>query len=362
MIHYVVPADWAFTIRVYMEVYGEPLREHLTPVTYRELARRGALPAGGYVFTGHERLTPGERRLASQMARALEDAAPGAPLLNRPRRPLGRGALLEALYEEGVNSFRAVPAAEAPGPLRYPVFVREERRHSGNLTGLLAGPGELERSLRRLRWLGFDPDRLLVVEHRDTADARGAYRKYAAYVIGDEIVPKAVRFSDHWMVKAGDGAWTEERVAEEEAYLRANPHADRLREVARLARVDYGRFDYAVGEEGLEIWEINTNPTVGPRSADPDERSSRDRFWHLRQPGKRLFRQRFRRAWAALDARARGSSAEAPYTPDRALHLRVWGERRLRTAGELLRAVVGRVGPLPLSGSGQAAGGAASGG
>lgn len=143
---------------------------------------------------------------------------------------------------------------------------------------------------------------------------------------------------------------------EEEAYLRENPHADRLREVARLARVEYGRFDYALSGDGLEIWEVNTNPTVGPRSTNPDRRSPRDRFWHLRQPGKRLFRQRFPRAWEALDGatgpEGGGGTSESAFRPPASLLRRARRQRALRTVRELFRSAVGRLAPLPLSGTG----------
>ena len=60
-------------------------------------------------------------------------------------------------------------------------------------------------------------------------------------------------------------------------YMETNPHERALREIFQLARIDYGKIDYAILGDRLQIWEINTNPvvlTVEERniflSSDPD--------------------------------------------------------------------------------------------
>ncbi len=48
-------------------------------------------------------------------------------------------------------------------------------------------------------------------------------------------------------------------IEEEVAYLDTNPHAAELLAYAQIANIAYGRFDYAVLNGRLQIFEINTN-------------------------------------------------------------------------------------------------------
>jgi hypothetical protein len=329
VIHFFVPEAGTFTIRRYLEVHGEGLRGRLEPTTYRSLWRGGSLPAGSCVFAAIDRLTASERRTAVELWETLRSAGPDVAMLNHPGRALTRLPLLQLLASEGTNRFHAFRASDDVSGSRYPVFVREANRHNGPLTGLLDGPRAVSRELRRLRWKGYDPDELLVVEFCDTSDAEGVYRKYAAYVVGDRIVPKSLRFSRHWMVKATHTGWNERRVEEEFAYLRDNPHEEALREIARRARIEYGRFDYSLRQGELQVWEINTNPTIGPGPRHRS-RAPRDRYWELRQPGKRLFRKRFRRAWHAVDAGG-DATQEIPFRLSPGRRARITAERSWRS-------------------------------
>jgi hypothetical protein len=56
-------------------------------------------------------------------------------------------------------------------------------------------------------------------------------------------------------------------VGEEERFVREFPHRARLGEVFELAGIDYGRVDYALRGERIQVWEINTNPVVVPAPA-----------------------------------------------------------------------------------------------
>ncbi len=53
-----------------------------------------------------------------------------------------------------------------------------------------------------------------------------------------------------------------ETAREELDYVRSNPHAEELREIFELARIDYGRIDYSVVDGCIQVWEINTNPMI----------------------------------------------------------------------------------------------------
>jgi hypothetical protein len=48
---------------------------------------------------------------------------------------------------------------------------------------------------------------------------------------------------------------------EEERFVTSNPHAELLREIFRIAHIDFGRVDYGIVNGRIEVFEINTNPT-----------------------------------------------------------------------------------------------------
>lgn len=106
-----------------------------------------------------------------------------------------------------------------------------------------------------------DTQGLIFVEYLDTADKAGIYRKYGAFVVGARIVPRHLYFSRDWMVKTAD-LGDPDLLAEELQYLESNPHAAQLLEICRHAGIGYGRIDYSLLDERIQIWEINTNPMV----------------------------------------------------------------------------------------------------
>jgi hypothetical protein len=126
---------------------------------------------------------------------------------------------------------------------------------------LLRTRRDLEEALEVFDRSGEVRDGLMIVEFCDTADARGIYRKYGAFVVGDRVFPKSLQFSRHWVQKRPD-LKDEELLREERAYVEENPHEEALRGIFKLARIEYGRMDYAILDGKIQVWEINTNPTV----------------------------------------------------------------------------------------------------
>ena len=74
---------------------------------------------------------------------------------------------------------------------------------------------------------------------------------------------------------------TPEVVEKERRYLTENPHERELREIFRLARIDYGRIDYAMLGDRLQVWEINTNPSITSVATLPDD-TERDHVLRMR--------------------------------------------------------------------------------
>ncbi|MGH7264503.1 MAG: hypothetical protein ACREMB_06550 [Candidatus Rokuibacteriota bacterium] len=234
---------------------------------YRYLrAPRRAKP-GTYIFADLELLSPADLQKAVVLWQSLADGGPGIRLLNHPARSMRRYELLRTLHERGINRFDVYRLTEARWPAQYPVFLRREGDHGGPTSPLLRTRRELEGALHALRRSGEVRDGVVVVEFCDTADARGLYRKYGAFVVGDRVFPKSLQFSRHWVQKGSD-LHDAELLREERAYVEGNPHEEALRRIFQLARIEYGRMDYALLDGEIQVWEINTNPTVtshGPR-------------------------------------------------------------------------------------------------
>jgi hypothetical protein len=107
------------------------------------------------------------------------------------------------------------------------------------------------------------------------------------------------------MLKDSRNEFSAEMVEEEHAYVFGNPHAAALAEIFRIARVGYGRIDYAIKDGRVQTWEINLHPTIGPDphpprnpvpvALKPVRRQSRERFY-----------REFRMAWEAVDPAPNG--------------------------------------------------------
>jgi len=224
----------------------------------REIQR---LKPGSYIFSDLERLSPPELKLAQHVWETLSNAGPRLRLLNNPSRVLCRHDLLSRLFEEGKNRFRAVRATEPLHSLRFPVFIREENDHNGNLTPLIYKRADLAWPLRALRLRGHRLHDLLVVEFCDTSDPAGIFRKYSAFRIGEAILPRHLLFSRNWNLKRPDLV-DPPLAKEQERYLNENPHRSWLAEIFDLSGIEYGRIDYSMMGSEPQTWEINTNPMV----------------------------------------------------------------------------------------------------
>jgi hypothetical protein len=290
MIHYLVTEPFTHTMQAFLQHWGGDLRAKIRIVTYDAAAESRELPIGTYIFSDLERLLPSERRIAEVIWSRLEAA--GAKLLNHPTRTLMRYELLTRLHELGRNRFRVARATERVNHLRFPVFLRVENDHLGSLSDLIRDPRKLDETITGARLRGYLAKDMLVVEYVDVSDEKGLFRKYAAFKVGDRILPCHIDCSRRWVVKDNDIV-DEGTVRDEMRYLETNPHRAWLEETFAIARVDYGRIDYAVDRDGnLQVWEINTNPIViNPPS----------RYMPIHMQVKELFAARVRPAFGEID-------------------------------------------------------------
>jgi hypothetical protein len=269
-----IAGSWSWRIGI------EQLRmlSKLVRCVYRYFYANGRVPEGIYVFSDLERLSDEGLTKAEQVRTVLAQSSSAVRILNSPARTMRRYDVLNTMYEQGINDFRAYRLRDEKLPHRYPVFLRRENAHRVAST-LIPNREIFDYVIRFLEDTGQFTEDLLVTEFCDTADEKGLYRKYSALVVGDWIFPRNISFSTRWMVKRKSELKAEallrnrELLVEEQEFIRTNPHGDILRKVFSLAGIEYGRIDYSVWGDSIRVWEINTNPhitydgedRVGPR-------------------------------------------------------------------------------------------------
>ena len=243
-------------------------------LSYEQVFRARALPVGHVIFSDFDRLTPFLREVAANMAAALRQVAPEARILNHPLRVKERYELLRALRLAGINDFDVARLDVGRRPERYPVFLRREDDALGPETALIEDAAAFDRALAELDAAQRPRKGRLWVEYRAQPGPDGLFRKFAAFRIGERIMPYHLQISEDWTVKSK--SWNREAMndAEELAFVRDDPHAETLRRVFDLAGIDYGRADYAVVDGQVRVYEVNTNPNMPkkPRRSGRAER------------------------------------------------------------------------------------------
>jgi hypothetical protein len=266
LLHFLTKRGYEDKMAEYLSDWGRALAGGVRIVHYEDEPRAEQLD-GTCIFSSLDRLDEGDTVRAEELWEALAARGGARRLLNHPRRTLRRRELLAELAGLGVNRFRIYPAEPLPAAPRFPVYLRLASRHTGARSPLLHTREQMESAVSDAVERGLEVADLIFVEFLDTADEEHVYRKYGAFVVGERILPKHVAFSSDWMTKRYDLRGPA-RLAEELAYLEANPHEERLRELARLAAVRFGRFDYAVLDGEIQVWEINTNPGILSRASE----------------------------------------------------------------------------------------------
>lgn len=264
MISFWVTSAGTFGMKEYIARRVPRLGEQLQIRTYESLTPDLELSRGAHIFGSLCQLPPSGRETVALLYDRLREAAPELRLLNDPRRVWRRFELLDRMHRAGVNQFRAYRAAEAGAVERFPVFVRQESGHDGPLTGLLHTPKDLAAAVRSLRARGLPLDDLLVVEFRSMADGEGVIRMASVFRVGERFIPAFQLRGRHWVLKWDHSDHDGPAMREFLGYVRDNPHEDWIRGIFQQAGVEYGRMDYGICGDSLQVWEINVNPTPGP--------------------------------------------------------------------------------------------------
>lgn len=286
MIYYVATERFSSTIRRFLKHHGKALGGCLKWLTWEEIFFEGGGPIGHYIFTDFDRLSRYELDCAAAFALALESAAPEARILNHPLAALERYPLLVKLFEAGINDFTATRLEAGERPSRYPVFIRAEDGYGGPETDIINNDAEFEAALADLKTRGLPRKGRIAIGYAAERDADGYFRKYAAFNVGGTIVPSHLMRGQTWVVKSHvkESDWIERRddtyrltpraVDSELAFVRDNPHGEILAKAFEVAKIDFGRADYSVIGGRVQIYEINTNPSL-PGAAKHDAREER---------------------------------------------------------------------------------------
>jgi hypothetical protein len=275
--------------------FGVPTPRILT-THYERLFRAWYVPRATYIFSDFERLHPWELQLAAELYRAMKTA--GLRCLNDPSLVMSRVELLTALERRGINPFGAYRGDEQPTPRRFPVFIRDEMGHSKPAPDLYGDQEALEAALHGMQARGVPLRGLLVVELAAEPYAEGLWAKWGTWRIGDETIVEHIAVDGTWLVKVGDHARVTPQVAlDEHDGVLANRHASALAPVFDLAHFEYGRADHGQFRGRPVIYEINSNPYIGPYVPDANP---------LRRETQRFARQRIAEALAAIDTPSGG--------------------------------------------------------
>lgn len=300
MIYYVLPATSHHTMDEFFS-YEEPaFVDRFRVIDFEQLPVMRRFERGTYVIAGIERATPAMKAIIASVCDQL-DAAGGSRILNWPTRTLGRFELLSGLYAAGKSDVRVARVNDDLDALRYPVFIRSERAHDGNLSALLERPSAVRAALGTLLLEGHSLSDLMVLEFCSTADAHGVYRKYAAYNIGGRILGRSLNAGRQWMLKLETSDFTRELVMEDQRYVMENPYTEQTAELFEFANIDFGQIDFSIKNGRIQPWEINLNPTIG-RGVKPGGGLGPPALWPIRNETREYFFARFREAWIELDS------------------------------------------------------------
>ncbi len=252
-------------MKLFLDTYGATLSNRVSLLSYERLFRLKSLPIGTYIFADYDQLTHDETDKAIVVWNALSASGRDLHLLNHPARSMRRFELLRHLYAAKINDFNVYRLTDTHQPVQFPVFVRSERQHHGSMTLLLHDQRELQTAINRLQNTGHNRDDKMIMEFCDVSDATGLYHVYSAMLIGSEVTAIDLTFSTYWMNKGGLNSQDLPNLKAIEHYVHTNPHEALLRPIFHIARIDFGRIDYALVNGDIRVFEINVNPTIiGP--------------------------------------------------------------------------------------------------
>ena len=106
---------------------------------------------------------------------------------------------------------------------------------------------------------------VVVVEHCAEPYSDGLWHKWGTFRVGPSLSVDHIAVDSNWCVKYG--VWeklTDAAISEEYEAIKSNRFAADLKPAFDIAGIDFGRADHAKVGGRTIVYEINTNPFIGP--------------------------------------------------------------------------------------------------
>jgi hypothetical protein len=254
------------------------LCDRVETVSYADAFAGHSIAAGAVVFADIPRLSGPALVRSHRIWQAILEGGKRHRPFNHPVRALRRFALLRRLHAEGLNSFDIWRGDERRAPMRFPLIVRSINDRDGPYGGPIHHRRQLDAAIESWIDRGRDPEHLLIIEFCNTKDADGLYRRYTAYVVGEQIFHWRMYCSRNWIVREQGldelkpDFDVDALMAEEHAFAAGTQHVEKLRRIAAIAQLGVGRIDYGFENGRLVVWEINWSPLaheLPPAMGDP---------------------------------------------------------------------------------------------
>jgi len=283
MIHFVTTRTHSYTLKKVVQRHG---KQRCRQWTYERLFILKSIPTGTWIFTDHERLSAHELEKAARIATILKDG--GSRVLNHPALVRGRFELLRRLHEAGINSFSIMRCESSPRPSRFPVFIRNEFDHNSSAISLIETQADLEDELQQMEKRGIPLVGKIVIEYASEEIFPKLWHRLATYRVADKTMAHHVAFGDSWLVKDGLSKEAKEAhpdrekiIAFERDFVTQNLYDDVLKKVFAIARIEYGRADFSIVNNQVQIYEINTNPNHAAEPQVIGESTPQDQLLHI---------------------------------------------------------------------------------
>jgi hypothetical protein len=288
MIFFVTTAAHAYTSKSVGTFPGAP---RIGRYSYDRLFRSSHVPKGTWIFTDFDRLSPWELELAARAYRSLK--ASGLAVLNDPAVVCQRFTLLRRLHQIGFNRFAVWNVEGGEWPDRYPVFLRAQSAHRGSFSGLLADRAALEAAIAERIARGVPRRELMAIEYCAEPLREGLFRKLAAYRVGPTTVPALCVHQSTWIAKDGElGVAGQDWYDDEYRIIEHDRHCAELQPAFETGEIEFGRADFGIVDSRPQIYEINTNPTIGIIKEHP---------FPIRLAADKLFQTKFAAALVQID-------------------------------------------------------------
>lgn len=288
MIFLVSTAAHSYTFR---RVHGFAGAPRLSSYSYDRLFRSRRVPKGTWIFTDFDRLSFWELELAARAYRSLKTA--GLCVLNNPAVACQRLTLLRRLHQHGFNRFGVWSVEAGEWPERYPVLLRAQSAHRGFFSELLSDRGALEAAIADYVRRGVPRRELIAVEYCAQPLRAGLFRKLATFRVGPVMVPALCVHQSDWMAKEGErGIAGQDNYDDEYRIIEEERHCAALRPAFEIGEIEFGRADFGLVDGRPQVYEINTNPTIGTIKEHP---------FPIRLDADKLFQRKFVAALARID-------------------------------------------------------------